>query len=102
MNKLNIGSLIKAEMKRQNMSATEMAKLLNVHRQTVYDMLARPNIDVERLKDVSNILHKDFLSLIGSDSQTHTLDWCEVTVTDTQIVITKKANNLSLDSNFYH
>lgn len=90
MNKLNIGSLIKAEMKRQNMSVTKMAELLNVHRQTIYDMLNRPNIDVERLADVSNILHKDFLSMIGSEGNTLSFDWCEVTVSDESIVISKK------------
>ncbi len=65
MNKLHIGSLIKAEMQRQGMSVAEMAKKLNVQRQTVYDMLKRTNIDVERLKDVSEVLHKDFLQVIS-------------------------------------
>ncbi len=65
MNKLNFGALIKAEMQRQGMSVAEMAKKLNVQRQTVYDMLKRTNIDVERLKDVSEVLHKDFLQVIS-------------------------------------
>ncbi len=90
MNKLHIGSLIKAEMKRQDMSASELAKLLNVHRQTVYDMLKRTNIDVERLKDVSEVLHKDFLQVISQTQTTVSPDWCEVMVTEDKIVITKK------------
>ena len=89
MNKLNIGALIKAEMQRQGMSVAEMAKKLNVQRQTVYDMLKRTNIDVERLKDISDVLHKDFLSAVGSQSPQKP-DWCDIIVTDTKIVITKK------------
>lgn len=82
MNKLHIGSLIKAEMKRQDMSVSELAKLLNVHRQTVYDMLKHTNIDVERLKDVSEVLHKDFLQVISQTQTTVSPDWCEVIVTE--------------------
>lgn len=90
MNKLNIGPLIKAEMKRQGMSASELAKVLNVHRQTVYDMLKRTNIDVERLKDVSTVLHKDFLSMVSSSENVKTTDWCEITVTDEKVIISRK------------
>ena len=89
MNKLNIGALIKAEMQRQGMSVAEMAKKLNVQRQTVYDMLKRTNIDVERLKDISDVLHKDFLSVIGSHVPSE-VDWCDIIVTDKKIVITRK------------
>ncbi|MCQ2960522.1 MAG: helix-turn-helix domain-containing protein [Bacteroidales bacterium] len=90
MNKLNIGSLIKAEMKRQNVSATKMAKLLHVHRQTVYDMLGRSNIDIERLHEVSCILHKDFFLMLANSVRTQASDWCELMVSENQIVITKK------------
>ena len=89
MNKLNIGALIKAEMQRQGMSVAEMAKRLNVQRQTVYDMLKRTNIDVERLKDISDVLHKDFLSTVASQNAQE-LDWCEITVMDNKILITKR------------
>ena len=89
MNKLNIGALIKAEMQRQGMSVAEMAKRLNVQRQTVYDMLKRTNIDVERLKDISDVLHKDFLSTVASQNAQE-LDWCEITILDNKILITKR------------
>ena len=89
MNKLNIGALIKAEMQRQGMSVAEMAKRLNVQRQTVYDMLKRTNIDVERLKDISDVLHKDFLSAVASQNSQE-LDWCEITISDNKILITKR------------
>lgn len=89
MNKLNIGALIKAEMQRQGMSVAEMAKKLNVQRQTVYDMLNRPNIDVERLKDISDVLHKDFMSVIASQN-VQKPDWCEITILDNKILITKR------------
>ena len=89
MNKLNIGALIKAEMQRQGMSVAEMAKKLNVQRQTVYDMLNRPNIDVERLKDISDVLHKDFMSVITSQN-VQKPDWCEITILDNKILITKR------------
>ncbi len=77
-------------MQRQNMSATKMAKLLHVHRQTVYDMLGRSNIDIERLREVSCILHTDFFSILADSVQTQAFDWCELMVTENQIVITKK------------
>ncbi len=89
MNKLNIGALIKVEMQRQGMSVAEMAKKLNVQRQTVYDMLNRPNIDVERLKDISDVLHKDFMSDIASQN-VQKPDWCEITILDNKILITKR------------
>ena len=47
-------------MKQRKITVVELAAILNLHRQSVYDMLRRDNIDVKRLVHISQILQYDF------------------------------------------
>lgn len=61
---IHIGTEIHKVMKQQKMSVVELATLLHLHRQSVYDMLSRDNIDVKRLAELSKILNYDFYNTL--------------------------------------
>ena len=102
MNKSHIGSLIKAEMKRQKMSASELAKKLNVQCQTVYDILQSANIDVEQLIDVSKVLDKDFLQAafveVGWNEETQIYKDYQFTLDNYRRVVSGKCVNYLLNN----
>lgn len=60
--RLHIGSLIKAELDRQERSVSWFARKLCCDRTNVYKLFRRPTIDTEQLLRVSQILHHDFFS----------------------------------------
>jgi transcriptional regulator with XRE-family HTH domain len=57
---VHIGKEIRKVMKQRRITVVELAATLNLHRQSVYDMLRRDNIDVKRLVHISQILQYDF------------------------------------------
>ena len=57
---VHIGKEIRKVMKQRRITVVELAAILNLHRQSVYDMLRRDNIDVKRLVHISQILQYDF------------------------------------------
>ncbi len=57
---VHIGKEIRKIMKQRRITVVELAAILNLHRQSVYDMLRRDNIDVKRLVHISQILQYDF------------------------------------------
>ena len=65
--KVHIGSVIREEMDRQGRSATWLAKVLCVHRATVYDIYNRQSIDTEQLRKICEALGVNFFLLLGSD-----------------------------------
>ena len=44
------------------MSVTEFARRLNCHRQNVYDIFKRQNIDLSLLQRISRVLEHDFVT----------------------------------------
>ena len=59
-NKLHIGSLIKAELERQERTVSWFARKLCCDRSNVYKLIKRSTIDTELLVRVSQILQYDF------------------------------------------
>ena len=76
-------------MELRGTSAAEVAKALNLHVHSVYDMLKRENIDVYRLMELSELLNYDFLQYTRP-STSSTPDWCEINFDSDKIVIVRK------------
>lgn len=89
MQKIHFGNEIRRVMEIRGTSASEIAKALNLHVHSVYDMLKRENIDVYRLMELSALLNYDFLQA-ARFSPTTTPDWCEINFDDDKIVISRK------------
>ena len=60
-NKVHIGNMIKAELKRQGRSMTWFAEAIHSDRSNTYKMLKRESIDLALLMYISELLHYDFL-----------------------------------------
>lgn len=61
---IHIGKEIRKVMKQRRITVVEVAAMLNLHRQSVYDMLSRDNIDVKRLALISELLDYDFYNAL--------------------------------------
>jgi len=57
----HIGHLIEQEVKRQGISATRFAEMINCARANVYNIFHRTNIDVGLLAIISKVLHRNFV-----------------------------------------
>ncbi|MBR2195646.1 MAG: hypothetical protein IJ911_08525 [Salinivirgaceae bacterium] len=89
MQKIHFGNEIRRVMELRGTSASEIAKALNLHVHSVYDMLKRENIDVYRLMELSELLNYDFLQS-ARPSISSTPDWCKINFDDDKIVISRK------------
>ena len=65
---VHIGKEIRKVMKQRRITVVEVAAMLNLHRQSVYDMLSRDNIDVKRLALISELLDYDFYNALFGKS----------------------------------
>ena len=61
--KVHIGSLIKAELERQERSVSWFARKLSCDRSNVYKIYKRTTIDTELLLRISNILQYNFFDI---------------------------------------
>ena len=89
MQKIHFGNEIRRVMELRGTSAAEVAKALNLHVHSVYDMLKRENIDVYRLMELSELLNYDFLQSARLEPL-QLPDWCEISVDNEKIVISRK------------
>jgi transcriptional regulator with XRE-family HTH domain len=65
--KTHAGEKVKTYFEETGMSVSEFARRLNCHRQNVYDIFKRQNIDLSLLQRISKVLEHDFVSeLYGS------------------------------------
>ena len=65
--KVHAGETVKAYFAETTMSVSEFAHRLNCHRQNVYDIFKRQNIDLSLLQRISKVLEHDFVTeLYGS------------------------------------
>lgn len=62
-----IGSLIKAEVEKQGLSAVEFAERICCERQNVYKIFGRTHIDTVQLAQISKALNHDFFADIVQD-----------------------------------
>ena len=68
------GEKVQEYLKASGMSVSEFARQLNCHRQNVYDIFKRQDIDLPKLKRISKILKHDFVTeLYGAETPKVTL-----------------------------
>ena len=69
--KVHAGEKVKEYFEASGLSVSEFARRLNCHRQNVYDIFKRQNIDLSLLQRISRVLEHDFVSeLYGSPNST--------------------------------
>ena len=66
---IHAGERIKEYLATSGMSVSKFARLLNCHRQNVYDIFKRKTIDVTLLQRISRVLEHDFVSEIYASKQ---------------------------------
>lgn len=67
--KVHAGEKVKKYFEASGMSVSEFARRLNCHRQNVYDIFKRQNIDLSLLQRISRVLEHDFVTeLYGSQN----------------------------------
>lgn len=65
--KVHAGEKVKVYFEETGMSVSGFARRLNCHRQNVYDIFKRQNIDLSLLQRISRVLGHDFVTeLYGS------------------------------------
>ncbi|MDR3286927.1 MAG: helix-turn-helix domain-containing protein [Prevotellaceae bacterium] len=62
MKNIHIGKLIKEKFDEKNITKAEFARLINIHRSTVYLLFEQKSIDIELLINISKVLEYDFIS----------------------------------------
>ena len=60
--KVHAGEKVKEYFESSGMSVTEFARRLNCHRQNVYDIFKRQDIDLSLLQRISRVLDHDFVT----------------------------------------
>ena len=65
--KKSIGSLIKAEVEKQGLSAVEFADRISCERQNVYKIYSRTHIDTVQLAQISRALNHNFFMDMAND-----------------------------------
>lgn len=60
MEQIPIIPIIKREMERKHINATDLSRGLNIHYQSVVGMLKRPALHVQRLAEISECLQYNF------------------------------------------
>lgn len=69
--KVHAGEKVKEYFEASGLSVSEFARRLNCHRQNVYDIFKRQNIDLSLLQRISRVLEHDFVTeLYGSPNNT--------------------------------
>ena len=58
--------MIRREMKRKRVSASELARGLNINHSSVAGMLNRPTLQVQRLAEISELLNYNFFREIAN------------------------------------
>jgi len=57
----HIGTIIKEEVRRQNLSVAYLAEEIHCERANVYNIFKRANIDIQLLAQISKILKRNFV-----------------------------------------
>ena len=64
--KIDVNSMINAQMRRKNISASDLGRKINVSRTTAYSLSQRESIPVNRLIDLSKALNYNFFTEIAN------------------------------------
>ena len=68
--KVHAGEKVKECFEASGLSVSEFARRLNCHRQNVYDIFKRQNIDLSLLQRISKVLEHDFVTELCGTRQT--------------------------------
>lgn len=68
-NKKTIGQLIESEVRRQQISIVDFAKMICCRRNNVYNIFKRNKIDILQLKQISKVLNRNFFKELAEDSE---------------------------------
>lgn len=72
--KTHAGEKVKKYFEASGLSVSEFARRLNCHRQNVYDIFKRQNIDLSLLQRISRVMEHDFVAeLYGTKGSKVTL-----------------------------
>ena len=66
---IDIGKLIQDEVKRQRMTTTKFAKLINTTRSNAYEIYKRPDMNTEQLIQISKALHRNFVEEVAKETR---------------------------------
>jgi len=64
MKKIHIGAIIEEKVRESTMTITEFASRIHLERTSVYHIFKQESIDIERLKEISEVLGYDFINEI--------------------------------------
>lgn len=64
---ITIGRMIENEVRKQGLDITKFAKLINKTRSTVYNIFERNDIDIDLLRQISNVLKRNFFMDLASN-----------------------------------
>jgi predicted transcriptional regulator len=70
MKDIHIGSIIKQKLAESSMTIKEFSNRINCDRTTVYDILKRKSIDIDRLIQISRVLNYDFINEVYYKKET--------------------------------
>ncbi|MDR2065976.1 MAG: helix-turn-helix domain-containing protein [Prevotellaceae bacterium] len=59
--KIHIGSLIRQKVKEKSLSVTQFAEFINLSRGAVYNIYESTSIDINLLREISDVLDYDFI-----------------------------------------
>ncbi len=62
-----INELIAFEMKRQGLSAPDLAKKMQINLNSVYHMLKKPSMQIDRLWDICEVLQLNFFKILADE-----------------------------------
>ena len=68
--KHTIGELIENEVRRQGLKISDFAKAICCQRSNVYDIFQRNKMDINQLKLISKVLHRNFFKELAEDMDT--------------------------------
>ncbi|MDQ1772443.1 hypothetical protein GQR60_17570 [Labilibaculum sp. A4] len=66
-NSVAINELIRFEMKRQGLSAPELAHKMNIGLNSMYHILKRPSMQIDRLWEVCEALQLNFFKVLADE-----------------------------------
>lgn len=81
MSKIHIGEIIKVKFEASGLSVSEFAKRINCERTNVYNIFTRPNIDVELLISISEVLEYNFFNEYLKNEITTQLEYPNISIT---------------------
>jgi len=71
MKNVHIGSIIKQKVKESSMTNKEFADRINCERSSVYYIFKQKNVNIDKLRKISEVLNYDFISEVyaGEDNK---------------------------------